>query len=165
MSPHALHHSSTAESHSNKNHYGRLLMMSGLSFAAMYILMYAMVDSIRNVYPNFNQLYMAGLMTAPMVIIELCVMRTMYPNRKANLVIIAASVIALLVLLGLIQRQVAISDRQFLKSMIPHHAAAILMCEQARLHDPEVLQLCKTIISSQQREIDQMKAKLQQLER
>jgi uncharacterized protein (DUF305 family) len=49
--------------------------------------------------------------------------------------------------------------------MIPHHAGAILMCEQASLRDAEIRDLCKTIISSQQREIDQMNAKLQQLER
>jgi hypothetical protein len=165
MTSHSLHHSAKARPHSSKGHYGHLLVMAGLSFVAMYILMYAMVDSVRNVYPNFNQLYMAGLMTAPMVIIELCLMRTMYPNRKANALILGASVFALIVFFGLIQRQIAISDRQFLKSMIPHHAAAILMCEQTRLHDPEIQQLCKTIISSQQGEIDQMKAKLQQLEK
>jgi hypothetical protein len=39
-----------------------------LSFISMYVLMYAMVDRFANVYPNFNQFYMAGLMTAPMVL-------------------------------------------------------------------------------------------------
>ncbi len=87
----------TSHAHSSKSHYSHLLLMAGLSFVAMYVLMYAMGDSIRNVYPNFNQLYMAGLMTAPMVIIELCVMRNMYPNRKANAAIIAGSAIALVI--------------------------------------------------------------------
>ncbi|HMB25049.1 MAG TPA: hypothetical protein VKP08_19540, partial [Anaerolineales bacterium] len=59
--------------HSNMGemHYSHLLIMAVLSFIAMYILMYAMVNVIGNVYNNFNQFYMAGLMTAPMVIIEL----------------------------------------------------------------------------------------------
>jgi uncharacterized protein (DUF305 family) len=39
--------------------------MTLLSFASMYILMYAMVDSRRSVYANINQVYMAGPMTAP----------------------------------------------------------------------------------------------------
>jgi len=47
-----------------QNHYGRLAAMGALSFVAMYVLMYAMVDSIDHVYNNFNQVYMAGLMTA-----------------------------------------------------------------------------------------------------
>lgn len=45
--------------------------MTVLSFIAMFILMYAMVDRFANVYPNVNQAYMAGLMAAPMVMIEL----------------------------------------------------------------------------------------------
>jgi uncharacterized protein (DUF305 family) len=64
----------------------------------------------------------------------------------------------------LIRQQTLVSDRQFLRSMIPHHAGAILMCRQAPIADPEIQRLCTTIISSQQAEIDQMKAKLRELE-
>ena len=62
------------ESHMNHNHYKHLLIMIVLSFVAMYFLMYAMVDTISNVFSNCNQFYMAGLMSAPMLIIELTVM-------------------------------------------------------------------------------------------
>jgi hypothetical protein len=54
--------------------YGRLLAMTAMMFIAMYILMYAMVDTFGNVYNNLNQIYMAGLMTAPMIVIELALM-------------------------------------------------------------------------------------------
>lgn len=147
----------------NKNHYIRLIVMTVLSFLAMYMLMYAMVDSFSNVFSNFNQVYMAGLMATPMVIIELFLMRAMYPNKKWNALIATASVIALVLFWVGIRQQVAISDKQFLKSMIPHHAGAILMCEQASIKNPEIKQLCREIISSQRREIDQMKAKLNEL--
>lgn len=136
-----------------------------LSFVSMYALMYAMVNTFENVYPNFNQFYMAGLMTAPMVVIELAVMGAMYHNKKMNLVIIAAGVIALIVFWILIRQQTAISDKQFLKSMIPHHAGAILMCEKAPIQDPQIRELCRTIISGQQAEILQMKTKLKELEK
>ncbi|MBI5354011.1 MAG: DUF305 domain-containing protein [Chloroflexi bacterium] len=63
-----------------------------------------------------------------------------------------------------IRQQSAVSDKQFLKSMIPHHASAILMCEKANLQDPEIKDLCQSIISGQQAEIDQMKAKLQEVD-
>ena len=59
------------DQHGKQGHYGRLLLMTALSFVAMFILMYAMVDRFANVYANFNQVYMADLMTAPMVLIEL----------------------------------------------------------------------------------------------
>lgn len=45
--------------------------MTTLSFLSMYILMYMMVNEFANVYPNLNQLYMAALMTMPMIFIEL----------------------------------------------------------------------------------------------
>lgn len=141
-------------------HYWHLLIMAVLSFISMYILMYAMVDRFANVYPNFNQFYMAGLMTAPMIIIELLVMRAMYMNMQLNLLIIAVSVIALLGFFVMIRYQTAITDEQFLKSMIPHHASALLMCEQAPIQDPDIQELCRGIIAGQQSEIDLMKKML-----
>jgi hypothetical protein len=152
-------------SNMNENRYRHLVIMAILSFISMYILMYAMVNIIGNVYNNFNQFYMAGLMTAPMILIELFVMRAMYQDKRRNALVIAASLIALLGFFLLIRLQTSISDKQFLRSMIPHHAGAILMCEHAAIDDPEIEELCKNIISSQQSEIDQMKAKLNELER
>jgi hypothetical protein len=152
--------------HSMHNkHYWHLLIMAVLSFIAMYILMYAMVDRFANVYPSFNQFYMAGLMTAPMVIIELIVMRSMYMNMQFNIIIGAVSVLALIGFFLLIRYQTAIGDKQFLKSMIPHHAGAILMCGQASIQDPDIKELCTAIIEGQQSEIDLMKAKLNESER
>ena len=49
-------------------------------------------------------------------------------------------------------------DRQFLRSMIPHHSGAVLMCREASIDDPKIRQLCEGIIASQTSEIDQMKA-------
>lgn len=141
-------------------HYKHLLFMTVLSFASMYVLMYAMVDKLSNVYVSVNQFYMAGLMTAPMVVIELWLMHSMFPNKKLNAVIVSALVLAGVAFWALIRQQAAVTDRQFLRSMIPHHAGAILMCEEAPLLDPELKKLCATIISSQQSEIDLMKAKL-----
>lgn len=142
------------------NHYRRLLIMAVLSFVSMYVLMYSMVDVMANVYANLNQFYMAGLMAAPMVVIELALMGAMYPNRGLNALIAAASVVAALTFFLFIRQQTGISDRQFLKSMIPHHASALLMCERAPIQDPQIDALCDSILASQQAEIDQMKAML-----
>lgn len=146
-------------------HYSRFLVMIGLHFIAMYILMYAMVNSFANVFNSFNQLYMAALMTASMVLIELPLMLAMYKSKKLNVIIFAVGLIVLVGSFLLIRKQGAISDRQFLRSMIPHHAGAILMCEEASLEDREIQELCRNIIVGQQAEIDQMKAKLEQLGR
>jgi uncharacterized protein (DUF305 family) len=107
---------------------------------------------------------MAGLMTMPMVILEIVLMGSMYMNKKLNTFIIALSTIVLIAFFLFIRQQSAVTDKQFLKSMVPHHASAILMCEKANLQDLEIKDLCKSIISGQQEEINQMKAKLEDLE-
>lgn len=143
--------------------YARLAGMTALSFIAMYVLMYAMVDRFDNVYPNTNQAYMAGLMAAPMVLIELLLMKDMYPNTKTNYAVAAAAVALTAVFFFSIRSQALIGDDQFLRSMIPHHAGAILMCERATLEDPSLKQLCGTIIDGQRQEIAEMTARLKGL--
>ena len=145
--------------------YRRLLVMAVLSFAAMYVLMYAMVNTFANVYGNLNQFYMAALMTSPMMLIELTVMRSMYQKKRWNVLLRVASASAIVIAFLFIRQQTAITDKQFLRSMIPHHAGAILMCERASLHDPEIKELCRTIMTGQQNEIARMKAKLDALSR
>ncbi len=136
-------------------------MITALMFVAMYALMYAMVDRFANVYSNLNQVYMAGLMTAPMVLIELLVMRGMYADWRLNTMIVAVSLLLGVLCWFGIREQVGIGNDQFLRSMIPHHAGAILMCNESSLSSPEIQKLCAGIISSQQQEIAQMKSLLQ----
>lgn len=89
----------------------------------------------------------------------------MYRDRRLNMLIAAGSLLAGLAFFLLIRQQAAITDAQFLRSMIPHHAGAILMCEQAPIQNAEISELCQQIIASQQSEIDQMKAILSELEK
>lgn len=151
------HHQAHDHSHAP---YQRLALMSVLSFVAMFILMYAMVDKASSIHPNLNQAYMAALMSAPMVALELLFMGMMYPNKGLNRALLAASLIVGLVSFAAIRQQWLIGDREFLRSMIPHHSGAILMCGKAPVRDPEIRKLCGTIIEGQQREIDQMDAML-----
>ena len=145
---------------SASGHYGRFAWMLGLSFVAMYVLMYAMVDRLGNAVPNINQFYMAGLMTAPMAILEILLMGRMYPDKRKNMTILLMAAGVLAVCWVGIRWQAGVGDRQFLKSMIPHHAGAILMCEQAKLTTPDVRVLCEGIVKAQEDEIAQMRALL-----
>ena len=106
-----------------------------------------------------------ALMTSSMVLIEIPLMMGMYKSKKLNAIIIAVGLVVLVGSFLMIRKQTAISDRQFLRSMIPHHAGAILMCEEASIEDREIQDLCRNIVAGQQAEIDQMKAKLEQLGR
>ena len=104
---------------------------------------------------------MAGVMAAPMVVIELIVMRAMHANKRLNATLMAVSLVAASLFFVGIRRQTAVSDDQFLRSMIPHHAGAILMCREANIEHRDIRELCRNIIASQQIEINQMKALLQ----
>jgi hypothetical protein len=156
-------HSQNTKSKILNNHYIIVPVMATLSFISMYILMYSMVDTTNSLYNNINQVYMAALMTAPMVIFEIVLMRSMFKKNKLNILIITISVIVLVASFVFIREQTAVNDEQFIASMIPHHSSAILMCEQADIQDPELKELCEEIISNQQAEIDQMKKILQRL--
>lgn len=159
-----MHEPQDQHSNHQKMSYKKFILMIILSFIAMYVLMYAMVDHFENAIPNINQFYMAGLMTAAMVIIEMLLMGKMYRNRKVNALIVIVGFVALTVFWFGIRKQTAVSDKQFLKSMIPHHAAAVLMVKQTDLSDPEIRKLAKGIIEAQEKEIAFMKRKLKELD-
>jgi len=144
--------------------YRRLAIMSFLSFLAMYVLMFSMINSAGNFLNNINMVYMAGLMVAPMVVFELMVMWAMYKNKTLNYAVFAGAIVAGILLFLFIRQQTLVGDTQFIRSMIPHHSGAILMCREAQLDDPELVQLCQEIIESQQQEIDQMNAIMERLE-
>jgi hypothetical protein len=97
--------------------YAKLYIMAGLSFISMYILMYAMVDRYVNIYNNTNQLFMAALMTMPMIIIELLIMKDMYTDKKHNFIILVTSISIFITSLLFIRTQIITTDKDFLRSL------------------------------------------------
>ena len=145
------------------NGYLSLAVQTLISGVIMYLVMFVMIDGLDSFYNNLNMLYMTVMMVAPMMVLMIVAMRHMFPSRAANGLIIGAAAIAFLGAFALIRTQTTIGDRAFLRSMIPHHSGAVLMCREADLQDPEIKQLCSQIIESQKREIDQMKGMLERL--
>jgi uncharacterized protein (DUF305 family) len=101
---------------------------------------------------------MALMMWAPMGSLMLLTMAPMYPNRKLNLMLHAAFGLVFILSTVGIRQQALVGDNQFLRSMIPHHSGAVLMCRESAIRDPEIKRLCQGIIASQTAEIAQMKA-------
>ena len=162
----AHHGESGMSAKEGRHHYVMLAINLALSLAIMYIAMFAMIFSWGEFVQNINFFYMALVMWAPMAIIMLLTMKSMYVNTKLNVALHVAFVaIFLLSLIG-IRAQGLVGDRQFVQSMIPHHSGALLMCQEASLKDSELRDLCygpDGIIASQNREIKQMKAILERL--
>ncbi len=147
----------------NDKYYFLLLIMVGLYFVLMYFLMYAMANSFSNIVHSYNQIYMAALMASPMIVIELVFMGQMYQHKKLNFAMIGVGIIIFALSFVFIRQQTAISDKQFLRSMIPHDAAAILMCEKASIEDPELAQMVESMLQDYQEEVTQMKMMLAEM--
>jgi uncharacterized protein (DUF305 family) len=119
--------------------------------------MFVMIDNLGSFYNNLNMLYMTLMMVAPMVVLMILAMKHMFPSKAVNAALLTASAVIFLGCFALIRTQATIGDRAFLRSMIPHHSGAVLMCTKAPVKDPEVVALCGQIIKSQREEINQMK--------
>lgn len=141
-----------------ESHYGKLALNLVLSAIIMYFVMFTMIDTISEFYNNINTFYMALMMVAPMAILMLLMMGSMYPNKRLNLILYAGFTGLFALALAGMRMQEPIGNVQFLRSMIPHHSGAILMCREARITDPEIVALCGNIRQSQRQEIEQMKA-------
>lgn len=131
-------------------------IMMALSFVVMYAAMFTMIDGWGDFRNNLNMFYMTVTMWAPMGIVMLLAMRGMYANKKANLTMLLVFAVLTVGAFGATRTQTLIDDRQFIDSMIPHHSGAILMCREADLIDPELVELCNEISAGQRAEIEQM---------
>ena len=141
--------------------YKKLALAISINAVIMFLLTYVMIDSLNHLYLNINKVYMTLMMVAPMVIVMLVVMRSMYENKKLNNILIALFSGLFILSFLLARTQTPVGDGQFLRSMIPHHSSAILMCEQAAITDPEIISLCEEIVEAQVEEIAQMEALLE----
>jgi len=144
-------------------HYIRLGLNLAISLMIMYLVMFSMIAGLPDFYNNLNMFYMALTMVAPMAVLMLLMMGSMYENSRLNLALYALFAVIFIGAFLATRAQTAIGDRQFLRSMIPHHSGAILMCREAQIEDPEIASLCRQIERSQQQEIDQMKGILARL--
>jgi uncharacterized protein (DUF305 family) len=140
------------------HHYVTLLINVVLGLAVMYLAMFAMIASRNEFFNNINMFYMALMMAAPMGPIMILTMSSMYQHQAMNIAFHVAFAVIFLAAFFAIRQQAFVGDRQFLRSMIPHHSGAILMCREATLTNPELRTLCANIIRSQAEEIAQMKA-------
>lgn len=141
--------------------YRNLAVQTIVGGIIMYLVMFVMIDRLSSFYNNLNTLYMALMMVAPMAALMIGTMPEMFPSKRINAALLALFAIIFFGSFALIRTQTTIDDTAFLRSMIPHHSGAILMCEQASLEDANVKRLCRSIIASQEAEIAEMKEMLE----
>ncbi|OJX37879.1 MAG: DUF305 domain-containing protein [Chloroflexi bacterium 44-23] len=126
--------------------------------------MYLNTYQMDHIFFSETRLYMALIMGAVMALVMLAFMRKMYVNRKANIAIVAGSILIFVLSLWLVRSQETVADVSYMRAMIPHHSIAILTSERAKIPDPRVRELADGIIAAQKKEIAEMKTLIADLE-
>lgn len=144
--------------------WGRFAGMILLSTAVMFILMYQLVFSLDHVMFSVNRLFASLIMACAMCIIMLGFMWPMYRGTGLKLSILLVAAVLGGVLLYLNRGQTVISDVTFMRAMIPHHSIAVNNASKATITDPRIRKLADGIITSQVREIAEMKFLIQDIE-
>lgn len=141
--------------------FGIILLVS---LAVMWTLSMSMVRTVDHFYYNLSNFWMALLMVSAMAVVMVIGMWGMFENRKANIAMLAGFALLFVGVFALGRTETFVGNEQFLKSMIPHHSRAILVCQESDITDPEIEELCTEIVDTQQKEIAQMKSILERYE-
>ena len=136
--------------------YRSFLLMIGTSTVLMFCLTYLNTYEPSHVWFSWTRVFMAMIMAGSMALVMLLFMRHMYKDKRANALVVAASVGLIGVGLWLVRSQATVGDVAWMKAMIPHHSIAILTSERAQISDPRVRKLADGIIATQKREISEM---------
>ena len=145
------------QQHDMKMGWGRFVAMIATSTFIMFFLMYQLVYSFDHAMFSLNRLVASLVMGCVMAAVMLGFMWSMYKGTATKLAVLGGAILAAGVLLFVNRGQVLIGDTAFMQSMIPHHSIAINNARRAEISDPRVRRLADEIISSQVREIEEMK--------
>lgn len=80
-----------------------------------------------------------------------------------NIYVFTSGIILSIICVFLLRSQFLVTDKEWLKRMIPHHSTALTTSTNiyAKTNNKDIKQLAKSIIATQEREIDIMKGMLQ----
>jgi peptidoglycan/LPS O-acetylase OafA/YrhL len=144
--------------------YKRFLLMIATSVVVMYMAMYLNNYAWDHIFWSETRAYMSLIMGAIMATVMLLFMLGNYQNKKANALIFIGSAVLFVASLFLVRSQTTVDDVSWMKGMIPHHSIAILTSKRANISDPRVRKLADEIIKAQEKEIDEMKRYIKDLE-
>lgn len=145
--------------------WGCFIAMVALSTVVMFILMYQLVYRWDDVLFSVNRLLASLIMACVMTVIMLGFMWSMYRGARVKVAVMVVASIVGAALLQANRSQALVEDQRFMRAMIPHHSIATNNARKARIVDPRVRRLADGIITSQVREIAEMKLLIADIER
>lgn len=145
--------------------YMRFAAMILTAMVVMYGVMFVGSWEWSHVRFSESRVFMALTMGGAMGLVMIGWMLNMYKSAKANVAIVAASVLLLAGGTFLDRSQATVQDTGFMRSMIPHHSLAITRSERAQISDVRVCELTVAISEAQRREIDEMDWLIEDIQR
>jgi uncharacterized protein (DUF305 family) len=140
------------------------LMSVLIMFIANFLISYGvmsnlMIDQFDHSYNHLNKVYMGLFMASSMGLIGLYIM----PPVTNYFLELSVGFLSLMILMAIfIRNQTFISDSQYVKGMIEHHSAALLMAKQSNTKtlNPKILKMNEDMIKMQHHEIQMMQSLL-----
>ncbi len=136
--------------------YLRFAAMILTAIVVMYWVMFVGSWEWSHIRFSQSRVFMAITMGGAMGLVMLAWMLNMYKNTKANIAVVAVSLLLLAGGAFLDRSQITVDDIGFMRAMIPHHSLAITRSERADIDDVRVCELAVEISEAQRREIDEM---------
>lgn len=153
-------HSDAAGDHQDHSHdlkmYLRFAAMILTGMVIMYWVMFVGSWEWSHIRFSQSRIFMALTMGGAMGLVMLAWMLNMYKNMKANLTVVAVSLLLLVGGAFLDRSQITVDDIAFMRGMIPHHSLAITRSERAHIRDVRVCELAVGISATQRQEIAEM---------
>ncbi|WNB86152.1 DUF305 domain-containing protein [Cellulomonas sp. ATA003] len=162
---HGDDHHGGGQGHQMKGMYLRFAAMILTAMVVMYFVMFVGSWELDHVRFSQSRVFMAVTMGGTMGLIMLAWMLNMYKSAKANIAVVAVSVLLLAGGVVLDRSQVTVGDTAFMRAMIPHHSLAITRSERAQIDDVRVCELAVEISEAQKREIAEMDWLIEDIER
>lgn len=144
------------QSHATRTRYLRFAAMILTGMVVMYAVMFVGTYRWDHVRWSESRLFMTMTMGGSMGLVMLAWMLRMYRSTRANVAVVAVSVLLLAGGIALDRSQATVQDESWMRAMIPHHSLAITRSERAELVDVRVCELAVEISEAQRREIDEM---------
>lgn len=146
----------TSKSGGSRTMYLRFGAMILTGMVVMYWVMFVGSWQLDHVRFSESRVFMAVTMGGTMGLVMLAWMLNMYKNTKANIAIVAVSLLLIGGGIALDRSQITVNDSAWMSAMIPHHSLAITRSERAQIQDVRVCELAVEISEAQRREIDEM---------
>ena len=140
----------------DKKMYLRFAAMILTGMVIMYWVMFVGSWEWSHIRFSQSRVFMAVTMGGAMGLVMLAWMLNMYKNMKANIAVVAVSLLLLVGGAFLDRSQITVDDIGFMRAMIPHHSLAITRSERADIDDVRVCELAVEISEAQRREIAEM---------